>query len=115
MGCCSAVQCPIAGRSVNQPAPRNPLCFRGFSQVRRAEPQPHHLCREWHDAVLGRRVPAGPERPARTADASFTNPTSLTSPSWLVLLRRTITSTPVTVRDLGPSAARSPRSGAYPQ
>ena len=51
------------------------------------------------------------------ATPSFTNRTSFTSPSWFVLLRRTVTRTPSpsvesTMSAVGPAQARSPRCAA---
>ena len=54
-----------------------------------------------HDAGRRRRVRGGPERSDRAGDAAPHEPDPLTSPSWCVLLRRTVTSTP------SPSAASS--------
>ena len=46
-------------------------------------------------AVLRRRVRLGcPERPDRAGDAALHKPDGFVSPSWFVLLRRTVTSTP---------------------
>ena len=41
---------------------------------RRLEPQPHHLRRERHDAVLRRRALGRPERPDRACDAALHEP-----------------------------------------
>ena len=56
---------------------------------RHLELQPHHLRRERHDAVRRHRVRGGPE------------------PSWFVLLRRTVTSTPSPSAASATSAQRS--------
>ena len=41
---------------------------------RRLELQPHHLRRERHDAVLGRRAHRGPQRPDRAGDGTLHEP-----------------------------------------
>ena len=59
------------------------------------EPQPDHLGRQRHHAVTGLRTrgAARSVRRARTTP-SLTNRTSVISPSWFVLLRRTVMSMP---------------------
>ena len=65
---------------------------------RRLEPQPHHLRRERHHAVLGPRTRRGAQRPDGAGDVA--------SPSGFVLPRRTVTSTPSPAGRLGDVAPR---------
>ena len=80
---------------------------RGDTRVPRRGREPHHLPRERHDPVAGPRRHGLAQHPDRARRRPLTNRTSFTSPSWFVLLRRTVTRMPSPSAAVGDVVPRS--------